>query len=87
MALPSPFDAVRSVCYPAHGHPVEETAAGALCRLLGLPAPRASTEPGPGLRVGLVGGAWPLGPSPAPAGWPPWMWARVTPEGAGALTA
>jgi len=81
------LSAVRTVCFPSQHHPVEATAAAALCRVLGLEAPRASSEPGAGVRVGLSDGAWRLGPSPAPDGSRPWMWVRLTPDGAGELAA
>ena len=85
--MPHPLKAVQAVCYPANGHPVERTTAEVLCRLLALPGPQALAEPGSGLKVGLVEGAWPLGPSPAPEASRPWMGIRLTPGGEGELTA
>ncbi|MFQ5570817.1 MAG: hypothetical protein ACE5G0_14130 [Rhodothermales bacterium] len=81
------LQAVRTVCFPERPLPVEETAAAAVCRLLGLAAPKTARKPGSGLCVGWAKGVWRLGPSPAPPASRPWMWVRVTPDGEGELTA
>lgn len=66
---------------------MEKTAAEALCQRLGLPAPRSAAKPGAGVNIGVAQGAWELGPSSTPEGSHPWMWARVTSEGEGEITA
>ncbi len=85
--MPHSLKTIKTICFPTNGHPVEQTAAEALCRLLALPAPEAASEPGPGVHVGLADGPWRLGPPERPEGPRPWMWIRLTPGGEGELTA
>lgn len=75
-----------TVYYPEKGHPAERSAAEAFCNRWALDAPASASEPGSGLRIALAEGAWSLGPE-APSDTTPWGWIRITPEGAGELTA
>lgn len=82
---PAVLASVEAVHFPAGSPPVVRTAATLLCNRLGLPAP--SDEPGPGLQVGLTGGAWPRGPVPPPPAGRPWTWIRLSPGGDGEVVA
>ncbi|MEZ4699469.1 MAG: hypothetical protein R2834_03985 [Rhodothermales bacterium] len=85
MPKPTLFAPVSRVTYPAGGPEVEQTAAAALCRGLGIAPPTAAQDAGAGLRVGVAPGPWGLGPEPAPND-APWCWARIDEAGNGEVT-
>ncbi|HMB94331.1 MAG TPA: hypothetical protein VKP65_26015 [Rhodothermales bacterium] len=79
------FHATRSISFPANSHPVNTTAANTLADLLGTTA-SATDEPGDGLNVSLAGAPWSLADTPSDTD-RPWLWARITSEGKGEITA
>lgn len=87
MTSSSALAPVRSVSFPASAPPVVAAAAAVLERSLGLPSGHGSAEPGPGLSLDVVSGPWARsGRLPAGVGGS-WLWARITAEGAGELSA
>jgi hypothetical protein len=75
---------LRSVTYPTHGLPVEQTAAEELARFAGLTA-TAAARPGQGVNVALAARRWARVPGVPATG--AWVWLRITEAGAGEITA
>ena len=75
---------IRRVTFPAHGQPVEQTAAEELARFAGVTA-TAAARPGPGVNVALASRRWAkIKGAPATGAW---FWLRLTDTGAGEITA
>ena len=81
----SSLSSIRSVSIPASSPPAVRAAAGVLLDALGASVTERADGPGDGLNLCLAAGPWSI--AEAPAGAEAWMWARVTPEGAGELVA
>ena len=82
--LPAAVLPLRSVTYPAQGHPVESTAASELARRAGLVA-TAAGRPGRGVNVALAANRWARVPGAPATG--AWMWLRLTDAGTGEIVA
>ncbi len=82
--LPAAVLPLRSVTYPAQGHPVESTAASELARRAGLVA-IAAGRPGRGVNVALAANKWARVPGAPATG--AWMWLRLTDAGTGEIVA
>jgi len=82
--LPAAVLPLRSVTYPAQGHPVESTAASELARRAGLVA-TAAGRPGRGVNVALAANKWARVPGAPATG--AWMWLRLTDAGTGEIVA
>ena len=82
--LPAAVLPLRSVTYPAQGHPVESTAASELALRAGLVA-IAAGRPGRGVNVALAANKWARVPGAPATG--AWMWLRLTDAGTGEIVA